>query len=394
MKSEDKNKLEQYFREDPYWIERARKRYLAKVFEGSTASQNIFTKEFLCSEIVGKLRKNCELSNKSILTLNVEFVTVLGNEDITFFSDCPKKSRYIRGFYPNVKIIEGDFLKWETDMKFDIIIGNPPYQAVGGEKNSIWDKFIAKSFGLAKEEGYIALINPSGWRGTGSFSKTIGQEMIRRQILYLEMHDNKDGQNTFGVSTCYDWYIIRNSFNNIKTTIIDRDGIQSSIDVKEIPFIPNSMIDKVLSLVAKDGEERCEIIYARSSYGADKQWMSKIQDKVYIYPCVYSINTKNEANFFYSKNNDRGHFGVPKIILGDGCNFGIVKDVKGEYGMTQWAFGIADKIENFDLIEKALCSKEFQKINKATTTKNTAGIGVVDRNIIKYFRKDFWKEFI
>ena len=35
MKTEDKDKLEQYFREDPYWIEKARVMYVEKVFEGA-----------------------------------------------------------------------------------------------------------------------------------------------------------------------------------------------------------------------------------------------------------------------------------------------------------------------------------------------------------------------
>lgn len=114
MNTQDKKALEEYFKQDPHWIERARELYWERVFKDSVASQNVKTPESLCKEMVGKLRENCELSNRSILTLNVEFVNVLGNEDITFFSDCPKKSKYVRGFFPNVKVIEGDFLKWKS----------------------------------------------------------------------------------------------------------------------------------------------------------------------------------------------------------------------------------------------------------------------------------------
>jgi hypothetical protein len=174
--------------------------------------------------------------------------------------------------------------------------------------------------------------------------------------------------------------------------LFDKYAIE--VKIKELPIIPNCLIEKVLKILAKDGEETVEILYSRSFYGADKNWVKTENDETFKYPCVYSINTKNELSLKYSSVNNKGHFGVQKIIIGDGCNFGIYKDIDGTYGMTQWAFGIIDDVKNFDNIVKALSSKEFQEINKATTSKNTQGIGVVDRNVIKYFRKDFWKEFI
>jgi len=59
--------------------------------------------------------------------------------------------------------INKDFLKEEVDMKFDVIVGNPPYQSGNGEKGgarSLWRKFIKKSFELIGKDGYVALVCP------------------------------------------------------------------------------------------------------------------------------------------------------------------------------------------------------------------------------------------
>jgi hypothetical protein len=61
-------------------------------------------------------------------------------------------------------LIKADFLShdWGT-MKFDVIVGNPPYQngnEVGGAR-SLWRKFVSKAFELCKDDGYCAMVTPS-----------------------------------------------------------------------------------------------------------------------------------------------------------------------------------------------------------------------------------------
>jgi tRNA1(Val) A37 N6-methylase TrmN6 len=66
-------------------------------------------------------------------------------------------------------IVKADFLSWETEMKFDVIVGNPPFQESkedGDRKDqasNLWSKFWAKSFKLTKPDSVIALITPTSW---------------------------------------------------------------------------------------------------------------------------------------------------------------------------------------------------------------------------------------
>ena len=187
MNEIEKEKLEQYFKEDSYWVERAREIYRDKAFEGSIALQNVRTPMSLCSEIVGKLKEHCELSGKKILILNPEFATILGNEDITYVSDCPKKSKYIRGFYPNIKVEEVDFLKWETDMKFDCVIMNPPYN------HRLHESFLKKATTLTKE--WVLSIQPVGWILCERKNKSL-VSLVENKLRELTLID---GNPVFGV---------------------------------------------------------------------------------------------------------------------------------------------------------------------------------------------------
>jgi hypothetical protein len=96
----------------------------------------------------------------------------------------------------------------------------------------------------------------------------------------------------------------------------------------------------------------------------------------------------------WSSINNRGHFGVPKIICGNGANPTFIEDFDGKYGMTQWVYGITGDLIDLENISKFLKSEEVKKITKATKFVATAGNPIIYPRILSQFKKDFWKEFI
>jgi hypothetical protein len=58
--------------------------------------------------------------------------------------------------------ITADFLTWNTDMKFDVVIGNPPFKngKETGGKSSLWRKIVAKSWPMVKDQGMLIMITP------------------------------------------------------------------------------------------------------------------------------------------------------------------------------------------------------------------------------------------
>jgi hypothetical protein len=287
-----------------------------------------------------------------------------------------------------------DFLLWETDMKFDVIAGNPPYQKkVGPTKTEpIWDKFVLKSFELLKEDGYLSLIHPAGWRNIEGRYKNIQNLIKNKNLLYLKMYSESAALDIFGVNIVLDYYVLQNRLdNNSETTIITHDGNTVKKNLSELEFIPNKNIDELFSLIATDDEPTVEIIHSWSAYETRKPYMSEYKDSIYRYPCVCNVNKSEECTLMYSSTNKNGHFGISKLICGSassGTNFFI--DEVGEYGITQFSFAIVELPENLKNLKTAMKSERFQEIIKAIPNFSNA----INFKILSLFRKDFWKEFV
>jgi hypothetical protein len=282
-----------------------------------------------------------------------------------------------------------------TIRKFDVVVMNPPYQANskdGGQKGTrthIWHKFVKKAFSIVKEDGFICSINPGGWRRPAGNFKEIGDEMMMRQIHYLEIHNISDGQKTFGVTTGYDWFVLQNAKNTKKTIVIDANDVKSEIDLSNMKAIPNGLIEEITSLFAEQGEEKVNFIFDGTTYDHRKQWMNKEKNEEFKYPVVYSLPQKG-IQLLYSSKKSNGHFGIPKIIWSNGAATQILIDEKGEYGMTVWAYAIADEPSVLPMIKKAMESQKFLDLCKGMRFT----LDKYDSKFISLFRKDFWKEFI
>lgn len=73
----------------------------------------------------------------------------------------------------NIKLINGDFLEWETNDKFNLIIGNPPYYTMKSKSDeykayyngraNIYILFIIKSLKLLAKNGVLCFILPKNF---------------------------------------------------------------------------------------------------------------------------------------------------------------------------------------------------------------------------------------
>ena len=67
-----------------------------------------------------------------------------------------------------------DFLQWEPDVKFDVIVGNPPYQRSREVRNvgsPLWPDFIERGISLVKPGGVVSLVVPFTWMQKNARSK-------------------------------------------------------------------------------------------------------------------------------------------------------------------------------------------------------------------------------
>lgn len=369
--------------------------------------QNVHTPEELCYDILSKLKGYCEdFSEKTFATFNIEFVEMLITdfgvkaENIWFFTDCFEKFAFLHlPRYKGVHAMKEDFSsligRRNEPMKFDCVIGNPPYQtksdAANTKTQAIWDKFVNKSFEICKEGGYVSLIHPSGWRGCGSAFEQ-AKDIKNHQLEYLEIHDEQDGLKTFGVSTRYDWYITKKIESCRDTTIKNQDGEIEQVYLGDCSFIPNNMISKIFSCLAKENEETVKILHSFSAYESRKTWVSKEQSEEFCHPIIYS--TPIEApTIWYSSTNKNGHFGIPKLILNPCRPIGFVIDSTGKYGMSQFCIGIEGDQDYLQMVANVIKNQKtngFSEFMEACHFTDK----IFNKDVISKFRKDFWEEFI
>ena len=118
--------------------------------------------------------------------------------------------------------------------------------------------------------------------------------------------------------------------------------------------------------------------------------MSDSEDEQHKYPCVYSMN-QNGIVYKYSNNKSKGHFGVKKVIISKGRHPYPFYDKNGNFGMTENSFAIqVSSDEEGNGIVTALNTNKFKELLKSTKW----GSFQIDYRMFKYFKKDFWKEFI
>jgi hypothetical protein len=374
--------------------------------------QSVHTPYDLCHDMVVKLGEcSGSLAGKEILVFNLEFAEVLLNDEgcfgaeasrITFVTDCLEKFNFSRnsryaGIKREFKSFD-DVNKMEFNMKFDVVIMNPPYQPMvkeslggSGSRNTLWDKFVLKALELVVKDGFVCAVHPAKWRKPEDY---LYEEFRKLSLKYLSIHNKQEGDKVFGATTRFDWYILqnKNSKNIINKTIIhDETGKTSSFILNNWPFIPNYKFDVLVSILAKDGEKTCPILYSGGAYDSRRPHMSLTKHDNFIYPCVTST-CKKGVRFCYSDTKSKGLFQISKLIFCDADTIqNAIVDVKGEYAMTPNSMAIEIESEEEGLqIKKAIESKKFNEFLKACRWSNFR----IEWRLFKHFRKDFWKEFI
>jgi len=324
-------------------------------------------------------------------------------ENMLYMSEINKKNCYIMNKIFNINneysmnIHNGNTLelniktKWNID-NFDIIVGNPPYN-ISNEKstgNTLWQHFVNLSINnFLKNKRYLCFIHPNGWRKPETTNPKYGNlfELLTKdnQLLYLEIHDIKDGIEKFNCATRYDWYVLHKKRIYKNTLIKDETGVLHEINLSKWTFLPNYLYVTIEKIITNN-RNTSNIIYNRSNYGADTKHVKHIKNNEYKYPLIHST-PKNGVRYCYSSTNNNGHFGIKKVIFGEsGINNAII-DEAGEYGMTQGAMAIPfNNIIEANKIKNAIESKTFQNILKACSWSNYR----IEWKLFLYFKTNFY----
>ena len=138
-----------------------------------------------------------------------------------------------------------NFLKTETmEMKFDLVLQNPPYQTAKSEKggaNMLWRKFSIKAFDLVKDDGYVATVCPGfPWQ-----SRDLKTQLVEENTpLILE---NNVREYFPGIGSTIKLWVVQKGKHN-KDFVVDGHKFEGEFTKNNDPnlsVVENSIIRKM-----------------------------------------------------------------------------------------------------------------------------------------------------
>jgi site-specific DNA-methyltransferase (adenine-specific) len=174
----------------------------------------------------------------------------------------------------------------DKNMKFDVIVGNPPYQlSDGGNSRSagpIYQKFIQQAKKLNPK--YLTMIIPARWyaggKGLDDFrAEMLADKSIRKLIDFENSNDVFPGVDVAG-GICYFLWDRDNKGQCEVVNIIDGKQVKSeraldefSILIRHSQAIP--IIRKVLAKKENDGKRLNEVVSSRKPFGLPTNYTPK-----------------------------------------------------------------------------------------------------------------------
>ena len=246
----------------------------------------------------GQFVKEVERRKRAAGKTDLEIAeTVFGIEENVLRRNYAVNKHKLVGTYVVDNFLERDF----KDMKFDVLLGNPPYQGSNDKgtaqpkSHNLWSKFIDKSIDLTKDDGHVAFVTPDSWMSANS------QLLNKFKQHSLNWVDTNVGKY-FNVGSSFTaWSLQKN--NN--ATVCHIDGIP--VNINSLNYLPrdfhnsypihDKVVNSAFPKIAVQGDTTCHSDYKHKK-------LSDVCDSVYQYK-THHTNAQTKFSRLKSKDFDK-----------------------------------------------------------------------------------------
>lgn len=185
-----------------------------------------------------------------------------GDENISSrIYGCEKNKLRVNYAKNNKKLVSknlyiSDFLSQDWgDMKFDVIIGNPPYQS---EKRTgtqpLWPLFVHKAYSLLEDSGYLGMITPNKWCGhTTNVIKGdihLYQNIFKNKLVACDIQKcSKYFPGVGSYENSFSWFVIANAGSHkFKAYTLDHEF---EVNAEWFDQLPLKSLNKITSEIIR-----------------------------------------------------------------------------------------------------------------------------------------------
>jgi hypothetical protein len=256
-----------------------------------------------------------------------------------------------------LNIHEGDTLKMDISKtfgieKFDVVLGNPPYNIDGikhkGQKNIYVFFHLMALNHWVKPDGYLLFLHPPVYRIPNhkiQHTKINLNELItHKKIETIKMYSISTLLKLMNVMINADVILIKNTNNDLfsKTKIIDTNDVCYHISIKPNDFIVNFGLNIMEKIKNKCTNGTVNLILNSEMHAQNIQLD---ESNLSLYKNIHGI-TKKGIKIVMS-NKKHTYLNCPKLIInGIGSYNYVFHDIKGEYGITQSPVAIINPDSN------------------------------------------------
>lgn len=256
----------------------------------------------------------------------------------------PKHIPLVYDIFKTPNLYEGDYLSWNPDKQFDIIIGNPPFNhrgliktptsklEKGKDGKAVWRDFIRKSLRLLTSGGYLCFIVPSIWMKPDreGIYDLLTSYKIHKIHCFNNTQTNKLFRGEAQTPTCF---FLLQKIPTDHTTLLWDTCLEKYIPYSlqlPIPVFGSGIIAKFLKKLTPSS--RFHII--KTSMPSTKITLKDDASLPYknIHTC--RLNGITPTLIYTYSDLPCPHYGKNKLVMAHGMYGFPYLDISGEYGIS------------------------------------------------------------